>query len=53
VAGFRVVAPDMRGYDLSSRPESVKAYETDQLTADIRSLIQERGADSALLVGHD
>src|SRR5499427_2899368 len=52
-AGFRVVAPDMRGYNLSSRPEGVQAYDTDHLTADIRGLIQERGAQSALLVGHD
>ena len=52
-AGFRVVAPDMRGYNLSSRPKDVKAYDTDQLTADIRGLIHERGAHSALLVGHD
>src|SRR3954467_967974 len=52
-AGFRVVAPDMRGYNLSSRPEDVKAYDTDRLTADVRGLIQERGAESALLVGHD
>ena len=52
-AGFRVVAPDMRGYNLSSKPKGVKAYDTDQLTADIRGLIHERGAESALLVGHD
>src|SRR5215468_6343337 len=52
-AGFRVVAPDMRGYNLSSRPKGVKAYDIAQLTADIRGLIQERGAESALLVGHD
>ena len=52
-AGFRVVAPDMRGYNLSSRPTSVKAYDTEQLAADIRGLIEERGAKSALLVGHD
>jgi epoxide hydrolase 4 len=52
-AGFRVVAPDMRGYNLSTRPKGVKAYDTDQLTTDIRGLIQERGAESALLVGHD
>src|SRR5271166_6844891 len=52
-AGFRVVAPDMRGYNLSSKPNGVGAYGTDQLTADIRSLIYERGAESALLVGHD
>ncbi len=52
-AGFRVVAPDMRGYNLSSKPDGVAAYSTDQLTADIRGLIHERGAESALLVGHD
>ena len=52
-AGFRVVAPDMRGYNLSSKPDGVAAYDTDQLTADIRGLIHERGAESALLVGHD
>jgi epoxide hydrolase 4 len=52
-AGFRVVAPDMRGYNLSSRPKGVKAYETDQLTADVRGLIQACGAKSAQLVGHD
>ena len=52
-AGFRVVAPDMRGYNLSSRPDGVAAYDTDQLTADIRGLIRERGAETAMLVGHD
>jgi pimeloyl-ACP methyl ester carboxylesterase len=52
-AGFRVVAPDMRGYNLSSRPDGVAAYGTDQLTGDIRGLIHERGAESALLAGHD
>src|SRR5262245_7440205 len=31
-AGFRVVAPDMRGYNLSSRPKGVKAYDFGQLT---------------------
>jgi pimeloyl-ACP methyl ester carboxylesterase len=52
-AGFRVVAPDMRGYNLSSRPDGVAAYDLGLLAADIRGLIQERGAKSALLVGHD
>ena len=52
-AGFRVVVPDMRGYNLSSKPDGVAAYDTDQLTADIRDLIHERGAQSALLAGHD
>ena len=35
-AGFRVVAPDMRGYNLSSKPDGVAAYDTDKLAADIR-----------------
>ena len=52
-AGFRVVAPDMRGYNLSSKPGGVHAYDTGKLTADIAGLIQERGAESALLAGHD
>ena len=53
-AGFRVVAPDMRGYNLSSKPGGgAAAYDTDKLTADIRGLIHERGEQSALLAGHD
>ena len=51
-AGFRVVAPDLRGYNLSSKPDGVAAYASDQLVADIRGLIRERGAESAHLVGH-
>ena len=52
-AGYRVVAPDMRGYNLSSRPDGVAAYDVGKLADDIRGLIRERGAESALLVGHD
>jgi epoxide hydrolase 4 len=48
-AGFRVGAPATRGYNLSSKPKGVKAYDTDKLAADIRDFIQERGAKSALL----
>jgi epoxide hydrolase 4 len=52
-AGFRVVAPDMRGYNLSTRPKVLEAYGVDRLAADIRDLIHELGAESARLVGHD
>ena len=52
-AGFRVVAPDTRGYNLSSKPEDFEDYAVDLLAADIRGLIGELGAESALLVGHD
>ena len=37
-AGFRVVAPDTRGYNLSSKPEGFKDYAVDLLAADIRDL---------------
>jgi len=46
------VAPDMRGYNLSSRPDDIAAYDTHKLAGDVRGLIHERGAESALLVGH-
>jgi pimeloyl-ACP methyl ester carboxylesterase len=52
-AGFRVVAPDMRGYNLSSKPDGIASYAGDLLAADVRGLIHERGAESAMLVGHD
>jgi pimeloyl-ACP methyl ester carboxylesterase len=52
-AGFRVVAPDMRGYNLSSKPEGVSSYDTDLLAADVRDLILERGASLACEAGHD
>ena len=52
-AGFRVVAPDLRGYNLSSKPEGYDAFTADKLAADIRGLIRELGAESAMVVGHD
>jgi len=33
-AGFRVVAPDLRGYNRSSKPDGAAAYDTSQLAAD-------------------
>jgi epoxide hydrolase 4 len=52
-AGYRVVAPDTRGYNLSSKPEDFEAYAVDLLAADISGLIGELGAESARVVGHD
>src|SRR5437764_11597613 len=52
-AGFRVVAPDMRGYNLSSKPAGVAAYDIDLLASDVRDLIEERGGGPARLAGHD
>ena len=52
-AGFRVVAPDLRGYNLSARPEGVAAYDVDHLAGDVRDLIAERGETRARVAGHD
>jgi pimeloyl-ACP methyl ester carboxylesterase len=52
-AGFRVVAPDTRGYNHSSKPDGFESYAVDLLAADIRALIGQLGAESAMLVGHD
>jgi pimeloyl-ACP methyl ester carboxylesterase len=52
-AGYRVVAPDMRGYDLSDRPQGWRAYETGLLADDIAGLIHSFGEQQAFVVGHD
>lgn len=52
-AGFRVVAPDLRGYNLSSRPEAVEAYALRRLAADVRELVADRGESEASIAGHD
>src|SRR5215211_7800076 len=51
--GFRVVAPDMRGYNTSSRPPEVEAYTMHRLAEDVRDLIAERGERTAHVAGHD
>jgi len=52
-AGFRVVAPDLRGYNLSDKPQGVGQYRLELLANDVKGLIRALGADSAVLVGHD
>ena len=51
--GYRVWAPDLRGYGRSSRPVGVEAYSLDQLLADVAALIEASGAKDVLLIGHD
>jgi pimeloyl-ACP methyl ester carboxylesterase len=48
-----VVAPDMRGYNLSSRPEGVASYRIEHLVEDVRALAQDLGHRRFTLVGHD
>ena len=52
-AGYRVVAPDMRGYNLTDKPEGVAEYSIEHLTDDIAALIEHLGSDRAHVVGHD
>ena len=51
--GWRVVAPDMRGYGESSRPTEVRAYQIDNLVADAAALFDALGARRRLLIAHD
>ena len=52
-AGFRVVAPDLRGYNTSSKPAGRRAYRVEALAQDISDLIAHLGESRALVVGHD
>ena len=52
-AGFRVVAPDQRGYGWSSKPQGRAAYTLDLLAADMVGLAQALGHERASVVGHD
>jgi epoxide hydrolase 4 len=50
---FRVVAPDLRGYNESEKPASVAAYAMPELVADVAGLVGAFGARDAAIVGHD
>jgi pimeloyl-ACP methyl ester carboxylesterase len=52
-AGFRVIAPDQRGYNLSDKPPRVEAYRMAYLAQDVVGLIEELGYESVYLAGHD
>ncbi len=50
---FRVVAVDMRGYNLSSMPENLDAYQIPVLLEDVRALAEKLGIRKFVLAGHD
>jgi pimeloyl-ACP methyl ester carboxylesterase len=52
-AGFQVIAPDMRGYGASSKPEAVDAYSIPMLAIDITGILDHLGIERAHVVGHD
>lgn len=51
--GYRVWAPDQRGYNLSDKPEKVNEYTLSYLVEDIVGLIKQSGKEKVFLVGHD
>lgn len=52
-AGFRVIAPDQRGYGASERPEAIAEYDIHHLTGDLIGILDALGIDRAVFAGHD
>jgi epoxide hydrolase 4 len=52
-AGYRVIVPDQRGYNLSQKPASVDAYTIEQLANDVLGIIRFMGREKAIIAGHD
>src|SRR4051812_12556434 len=50
---YHVVAPDLRGYNLSDKPRCVADYRIERLVEDVLGLIRHFGAREAAVVGHD
>jgi pimeloyl-ACP methyl ester carboxylesterase len=51
--GFRAIAPDLRGFGRSDKPESVEAYELPNAVADVVGILDALELPSAHIVGHD
>ncbi|HSP07779.1 MAG TPA: alpha/beta hydrolase, partial [Acidobacteriota bacterium] len=51
--GFRAIAPDQRGYNLSDKPAPLAAYNIDQLAGDVTALMDAYGYPRATVIGHD
>jgi pimeloyl-ACP methyl ester carboxylesterase len=52
-AGFRAVAPDLRGYGKSDTPEAVEEYDIVNLTGDAVGILDALRVETAVVVGHD
>jgi pimeloyl-ACP methyl ester carboxylesterase len=52
-AGFRVIVPDQRGYNLSSKPRGAANYALSHLTSDVLVIAGQLNAEKFFLAGHD
>ena len=52
-AGYKAVAPDMRGYGESDKPNDITAYNQVEVVNDIIGLIAALGYETAIVIGHD
>jgi pimeloyl-ACP methyl ester carboxylesterase len=52
-AGFRAVAPDLRGYNESDKPRGIANYKSSLIADDVAALIRSLGAGPVMVVGHD
>lgn len=52
-AGYRVLAPDLRGYGGSDAPHTVSAYRVEEIAADVLAMLDQLGIARARVVGHD
>src|SRR5215475_6898989 len=52
-AGFRAIAPDMRGYGRSDRPAAIEQYTLLHLVGDMVGLLDALGIEQAAIAGHD
>ena len=52
-AGYRVIAPDMRGFGGSSVPPEIEDYDILTLCGDMAALLDEEGEEQAIFMGHD
>ena len=51
--GYKVAAPDVRGYGGSDKPELIEAYDMANMTADMAGLVDAMGGEPAVVIGHD
>lgn len=51
--GYRVIAPDLRGYGLNDKLDNVSDYKVPLLVEDIKQIIKAQGSESAIVIAHD